>query len=343
MDPHQILLIYAGGTFGCHGSPLVPLPPEVFLPNLIDKIPYLKDHISVIPNSLIKDSSQLSSQDFFYFYELILSRYQLGYKKFLLVTGTDTLSYFGSFLAESFANSDILIALTASMEPLFHPRNNNLTINYKSDAWSNLNTAIKQCQKPVYGVFTCLSNHSWNAQSIQKVHSHNQDAFIGNQDNQYPANSYQLLSVESRQYWLTDRINNLSKLKNRIKDISISIIFVAPNNPNYLTSQLSQTLHSKQQATILLEFGSGNIPYSKKLTEIFDQAYQNGHIIISSTQCFFGGVNSDYAAGSWQYEHHVLSGETLTTEAIFSRLLWIYINYESPMDRRRQWITLLNQ
>ena len=97
-------LIYAGGTFGSYGRPLTPLSADVFLPTLQQ---LLAEHsaathlapVSWLENGLIKDSSQLTPNDFIHFYRLLLSAYAQGHKRFVLITGTDTLSYLGAFLA----------------------------------------------------------------------------------------------------------------------------------------------------------------------------------------------------------------------------------------------------
>ncbi len=114
----KVQLIYAGGTFGSYGKPLSALPATTFLPLLMDKVRQnLTSNIEVLENSCVKDSSQLSPSDFSHFFQLVLNRYTQGYRHFVLITGTDTLSYLGSFLADAVAGSDVSLALTASMRP----------------------------------------------------------------------------------------------------------------------------------------------------------------------------------------------------------------------------------
>ena len=121
--PAPIQLIYAGGTFGSYGRPLAPLSAEVFLPTLQQLLAELDNAFTLSPiawlnNTLIKDSSQFTPSDFVHFYQLLLSAYQQGSRRFVLITGTDTLSYLGAFLAEAFAGSDICVVVTGSMRPL---------------------------------------------------------------------------------------------------------------------------------------------------------------------------------------------------------------------------------
>ncbi len=348
----MIKLIYAGGTFGCHGSPLAPLDADIFLPQLEKQLLANNYQIETIENNIVKDSSQLNPSDFFEFYQLLLKNYQLGCRQFVLITGTDTLSYLGAFLAECFADSDILICLTASMKPLFYAEKQELQIDKNSDAWENLQGAITHCQKNISGVFVCLNKQNWFAQSVKKQHSHAINAFVGDSEingktaTRYPANSYQQLTETKRQLWIKNQFNQLTKLKNKLQDLAIVSLFVMPNDVSILEMQLQTLITASKQknqqlAIILQGFGAGNIPYSSVLAELFELAHQNGYLIVSTTQCSFGGVSASYQAGSWQYQYYVLSAEDLTVETIFARLLWIYLNHSKADERREQWQQLL--
>ena len=62
----------------------------------------------MLDNDVIKDSSQLTPADFAAFYQLILQNpLRKGLRQFVVLTGTDTLSYLAAFLAECFAGSHI--------------------------------------------------------------------------------------------------------------------------------------------------------------------------------------------------------------------------------------------
>ncbi len=394
---NKIQLIYAGGTFGCHGTPLAPLPADVFLPELMSQISSHSltnnalDNIEILDNELIKDSSQLSTIDFFYFFKLILSSYAQGHKAFILITGTDTLSYLGAFLAECFAGSDICIALTASMKPFFDSSdssidndignninsnfNNKLVIDRDSDALANLQLAINTAQqglsKKLVGVYTCLLGQAWHAQSVQKIHSQDMQAFIGNNDNDYPASSYQDFSSfnvnndERQAYlnnWLNNKLNQLEQMAIKANHYTLIPIYIVPNQVDTLIYQLESAIKlanknfdDTQDATtdiVLMGFGAGNVPYDKRLSELLELAHQSAIMVVCTTQCPFGGVSSDYLAGSWQYQHQVLSAGKLSNEAIFARLFWLAISEKSDdsqqtvsshknSTRREKWQALM--
>lgn len=337
---NKVQLIYAGGTFGSYGKPLSALPAATFLPLLMDKVTQnITPNIEVLDNPCVKDSSQLSSVDFSHFFQLILQRYAQGYRHFVLITGTDTLSYLGSFLAEAFAGSDVSLVLTASMRPLFDADNiHNYNIDPNSDAWDNLSEAIGLAAHGESGVFITFAGESWPAQTVQKIHSHDLMAFTGHTRAGYPANSYvKSLPVARRKNWIEDTQAKLADIMTNANQAIIATIYCVPNSAEWLNKQLMALLDLPPTGIILMGFGAGNLPYSEQLADTMDKLYQQGHILVSTTQCPYGGVSEAYAAGSWQYKHHVLSAGRLTVPAIYARLLWLHLAFDTPARRRQRW------
>lgn len=349
-DPIQ--LIYAGGTFGSYGRPLAPLSAEVFLPTLKKLLDQDNQDnaanlptISWLDNPLIKDSSQLTPSDFIHFYQLLLTAYAQGDKRFMLITGTDTLSYLGAFLAEAFAGSDICVVLTASMRPLLDSEVlNSYCIDTQSDAWDNLNDSLRLAAAGESGVKIGFGGEAWPAQTVQKIHSHDLMAFTGHFRAAYPANSYiKNLSDIRRQHWLDDQQKVSSSIQDRAEHARIHALYCLPNDVEVINTQLQALLTQPPCGIILLGFGSGNVPYSAALAETLALAHTKGHMVICGSQCPFGGVSDSYAAGSWQYDHHVIAGGRLTIPAIYARLLWLLLRYDSPAKRKQRWLNNVNQ
>nr|WP_296245428.1 asparaginase [Psychrobacter sp. UBA6766] len=345
-----IQLIYAGGTFGSYGRPLAPLSADVFLPTLQQLLTEQNSTANLAPvswleNSLIKDSSQLTPNDFIYFYQLLLSAYAQGNKRFVLITGTDTLSYLGAFLAEAFAASDICVVVTGSMRPLLDSEVlHSYTIDAQSDAWDNLTDSLKLAAAGESGVKISFGGESWPAQTVQKIHSHDFMAFTGHSRAAYPANSYiKNLSDTRRQHWLDDQQELVSAIKSRAEQARVHALYCLPNDTDVLNNQLRALLSQPPCGIILLGFGAGNVPYSPALAETLQLAYEKGHMVICASQCPFGGVSDTYAAGSWQYEHHVIAGGRLTIAAVYARLLWLLVRYDTPARRRQRWLNTINQ
>ena len=365
----HIDVIYAGGTFGSFGQPLAPLSAKAFLPILHQIMPNTTEiMLNMVDNSLIKDSSQFDVPDFLTFYRLILKHYAQGQRYFLLITGTDTLSYLGAFLAEAFANSDIRLVLTASMRPLLDPtRLTDYVINPQSDAKDNFHLAIGQLLKDKAGVYVAIGNDVWPAQTVQKLHSHDMLAFSGHQKVGYPASSYQdRLSQTTKTMWLEQHQPNIGKINHNNnhngqssllkKPCCVQIIYALPSHidahaDEYMKIHASQLRHIITQAeknntptaVILMSYGEGNFPKSHAMQTMLNLAYQVGIMVINSSQALLGGVSDNYAAGSWLADCHVISGGRLTLPAIYARLLWLLLTCDSPKRRRQRWQHTVSQ
>ncbi len=350
LQTETIKILYAGGTFGSYGRPLAPLAADAFLPIVQQLLTQSDSVVSLQPlswldNDLIKDSSQLTPSDFIHFYSLLLAAYQQGYRRFLLITGTDTLSYLGAFLAEAFAGSDFSLVLTGSMRPLLNSDAlHSYEIDPNSDAWDNFSESLKLAGAGESGVKISFSGESWPAQTVQKIHSHDFMAFTGHSRAAYPANSYiKALSDARRQHWIDDQYAVLDKLKTRATTASVQVLYCVPNNTQVLNEQLRSLLSQPACGIILMGFGAGNVPYSPELANALQKAYEQGHMVVCASQSPFGGVSDSYAAGSWQYDYHVIAGGRLTIPAIYARLLWLHLRFDTPARRRSRWANNVSQ
>ena len=349
-DAQSIQLIYAGGTFGSYGKPLAPLAAAEFLPvlqRLLEESDKTASQptISWLNNTLIKDSSQLNAQDFVHFYTLLLDAYGAGQRQFVLITGTDTLSYLGAFLAEAFAGTDLCLIVTGSMRPLLDSEElKSYSVDANSDAWSNFNDALRLAAAGESGVKISFGGEAWSAQTVQKIHSHDFLAFTGHRRAAYPANSYlKTLPAMRKQHWLDDQRAIVENIQSRSEYTRIHALYCLPNDAEVLCIQLQALLSQPPCGIILLGFGAGNVPYSPALAAALQKAYDCGHMVVCASQCPFGGVSDSYAAGSWQYDYQVIAGGRLTIPAIYARLLWLLLSYDTPARRRQRWTYTVKQ
>lgn len=308
-------LVYAGGTFGSHGSPLSPLPADIFLPTLrqilTDRLPNMTTQ--VLPNALIKDSSALTPVDFVALYGIILQAYAKGARRFVLITGTDSLSFLAAFLANAFANtSDISLIITGSMQPLLVANNADLIVNDDSDAWINLSDAII-ATTTYKGVAVQFYHKLLDALNTQKLNSQDHDAFVGQ-----PAILKHISQTPC--FNVADALDNLPLLSQNAKYCQITAIYCLPNNTANLEHQLAH-LSKHTKAVILIGFGAGNVPSSDGLVAQLEHLRTKQIPVISTTMCAFGGTNADYATGAWQYQHGV-HPNTLGIAGIYGQTLW---------------------
>ncbi len=93
----KIALLYMGGTFGCVGEPLTPMPETEFLPKLQNTLP-AQYQVDCLAAPVIKDSSACSAADWLLLVQYI-QQLKVRYTYFVVIHGTDTLSYAAALLA----------------------------------------------------------------------------------------------------------------------------------------------------------------------------------------------------------------------------------------------------
>ena len=336
----QINLLYLGGTFGAHGTPLAPLTSECFLAGLSEFLQTgLPDHHNITLTSVtdvpIKDSSQLTPEDFVHILKAIWQRVMLGERRFLLITGTDTLAYLAAFLQVALANLPISLAVTGSMTPLFYPNNKALTINTGSDASINLDGALKWLESGMTGVAVSFSRQILHADSTQKMHSQAPDAFVG--DVFLPSQaqpSYADSAIHPPNFDLMDY--------HLVKYGRIHTLYLTPNAPDKLMRDLQMLIHEPPSAVIIIAFGAGNLHQSPKITRALADLCANHMMVIIASSCPFGWRSVDYQAGSWQYEAGALFSDNMTLPNIYAHALWLCLTL--PPDARRQaWQALIDK
>jgi L-asparaginase len=171
----KIALIYMGGTFGCIGEPLSPMPASSFLPELKKVLPKeLAIECFIAPS--IKDSSACTPHDWLQLIQQIQALQLQHYQHFVILHGTDTLSYAAALLARCLGQSAHVV-MTGSQYPLLNVQGTDL--RQFSDALDNLNHALYAALQYPCGVYVAFHQHVLHAQTVLKQHTTELDAFTG--------------------------------------------------------------------------------------------------------------------------------------------------------------------
>lgn len=323
-----LAILYAGGTFGCVGTPLAPMPAQDFLP-ILDQLISEKFAIRCIslPATHIRDSSQLRASDWIALLQQIIQLYQQGVRRILLIHGTDTLAYTAAFLAEVLAGMPLHLIVTGSQHPLLAV--NGQDVNTHTDALDNLQCAIRQLQQPRQGCEVVFAGQCWPAQSVQKVHTTALQAFSG-------AETGVLLNPAVPQ---PIEAAAVMRAVQYLKQLNICTYYALPLDWPQQALQLGQLLDTAGlDALILLGFGAGNLPHTREIEQLLQQAASRGILLIIGSQVPFGGVDSRYAAGHWLGSLEVLSAGQLPVAGIYARLAWICCQSSDYAERKQYWL-----
>ena len=315
-----IALIYMGGTFGCIGEPLIPMPEQDFLPLLAKVIPpHLQVECFAAPS--IKDSSACTATDWLMLVQQIQQLQLNGFQHFVIIHGTDTLSYAAATLARFLGHSCHAI-ITGSQYPLLNIEGND-TREF-TDAIGNLYLALEQVLVLPSGVYLAFHEQVFHAQSTLKAHTTELDAFVGIKADQSCDTTADALIVHNEQI---DQAAQLSVLN----------LMLQPIAKQQFILQLKNLLLNPPHFLVLQGFGTGNIAVNDEVLALFEQLYQKQCLPIISTQVTFGQLDQRYAVSSWIQSAKVLVNDCHSHADLYAKVLQMYLKYPTHEQWFAHW------
>jgi len=322
----SILIIYTGGTIGMIKNKETGALEPFDFNNLYEQIPalalfnYKIDHYCFDP---ILDSSNMLPSSWVMLAEVIEKHYE-EYDGFVVLHGTDTMSYTASALSFILENLNKPVILTGSQLPLGVIR---------TDGRENFITSIeiaaaKEDETPVVPeVCVYFENQLFRG---NRTHKSNADMFEAFKSPNYPALAE--VGIYIKYNYNAIHKPNFKKLRiHRKMDTNIGIIKLFPGiNKNIVDA----TLQTKGLKAIILEtYGSGNAPTCEWFISSLKNAIDKGIIVLNVTQCESGAVEiGKYQTSEILGEIGVISAKDMTTEAALAKLMFLLGNTGSGSD-----------
>ncbi len=320
MKEHKpsILIVYTGGTIGMiRDHETNSLQPFDFS-GIENKVPeikkfgYLIDSISLKP---LIDSSNINIGSWVKIANIIQENYY-DYDGFVVLHGTDTMSYSASALSFMLENLEKPIIFTGSQLPIG---------TLRTDGKENLITAIEIAAAKLNGsaivpeVCIYFENKLFRGNRTTKHSTKNFSAFIS--DN-YPALAIAGIDID---YNLSVIHYPTSTGKFRINNKLNDNVIILKLFPGLSKQALASILSIPNLKGVVLEtYGSGNAPTTKWFLTLLKQAIDNEIIILNITQCDSGGINmGKYETSRELLKMGVVNGADLTTEAASTKLMFL--------------------
>jgi len=321
----RIYIAYTGGTIGMQRSAHGYVPQAGFMENCLANMPEF--HRSEMPDYVIHeytpliDSSDMTPSDWQRIAEDIRDHYD-DFDGFVVLHGTDTMSYTSSALSFMLENLNKPVIITGSQIPLAELR---------SDGQQNLlNSLYIAANYPIHEVSLFFNNQLFRGNRSTKVHA---DGFHAFDSPNFPP----LLDAGIQIKWNAGTPAEPTSKPLQLHSIKPQPVGVVTLYPGISVDVIGNILRQPVRALILLTYGVGNAPQNAAMLNLLTEASSRGVVIINLSQCLRGKVNMDgYATGNALADAGVLSGYDMTTEAALTKLHFLLSQDLSPEAIRQQ-------
>jgi L-asparaginase len=314
----NILLIYTGGTIGMIKDFKTGALRAFDFKTLLDKIPELQlldCNVETVSFNEPIDSSNMNPEYWVQIAELIETNYN-EYDGFVVLHGSDTMSYTASALSFMLENLAKPVVFTGSQLPIG---------DLRTDAKENLITSIQMASlqgmgKPlVKEVCLYFEYKLYRANRTTKINAENFKAFASLN---YPELAESGVHLKVNKEYLFKPKENETLIVHKKLDTNIALIKLFPGiSQSILKSILSV---STLKAVVLETYGAGNCTNARWFINLLDETIKKGIHVINVTQCFGGSVMmGHYETSNQLIAIGVISGKDITTEAAICKLMYM--------------------
>lgn len=312
----KILLIYTGGTIGMIKDYETGVLRAFEFENIYHRIPELS-HLDCVIDSVsfekAIDSSDMNPRHWVNIAETIENNYDV-YDGFVVLHGSDTMSYSASALSFMLENLAKPVIFTGSQLPIG---------DLRTDAKENLITSIQLAalkengQSVIQEVGLYFEYKLYRGNRTTKINAENFQAFVSMN---YPtlAESGVHLKVNKQHLLRSEGRQSLKVWKEFDQNVAVVKLF-----PGITEKILNGFFDIPDLKAVILEtYGSGNAPTEKWFLNSIEKAIQKGIHIVNVTQCSGGSVIlGKYEASEHLRRMGIINGKDITTEAAVTKMM----------------------
>ncbi len=315
----KILLIYTGGTIGMVKDFKTGVLHTFNFNKLLTHIPeinLLNCQIKSISFDEPIDSSNMNISNWVQLAEIIENNYY-DFDGFVVLHGSDTMSYTASAISFMFENLTKPIIFTGSQLPIG---------DLRTDAKENLITSIqiassKEYEKPIVSEVCLYFEYKlYRANRTTKVNAEHFEAF---ESLNFPplGESGVHLKFSKQLLFKPDNTNKPLKVRKKL-DNNIVILKIFPG----ITETVVKTILSVNnlKGVIIETYGSGNAPTETWFVNLLHKTIKKGVHVVNVSQCIGGSVIlGHYETSAHLKKIGIINGKDITTESALAKLMYL--------------------